>query len=89
MAQASLELVNRLGLHARAASKLTKLCGQFKSDVLFDKNGQKADGRNIMSIMLLAAAKGSVLEVTATGPDEEQALAAVAQLFAERFGEPD
>ena len=89
MAQASLELVNRLGLHARAASKLTKLCNQFNSDIVFDKNGQKADGRNIMAIMLLAAGKGTVLEVSATGADDEQALTAVAQLFTERFGEPD
>lgn len=89
MAQASLELVNRLGLHARAASKLTKLCNQFNSEIIFDKDGKTAEGRNIMGIMLLAAAKGTVLQVTATGADEDKALAAIQQLFADRFGEPD
>ena len=89
MAEATLDVINKLGLHARAASKLTTLCGSFNCTIEFSKDGQKANGKSIMALMLLAAGKGSQLQVRCEGKDEQQALAAVTELFANRFGEAE
>ncbi len=87
MAEATLDIINKLGLHARAASKLTTLCGKFASTIEFRKNSQTASGKSIMALMLLAAGMGTQLHVRCTGPDEDEALAAITALFADRFGE--
>jgi len=87
--QASVTIVNRLGLHARAASKLVNLAKRFDSRIEVAFGAAKADAKNIMSIMLLAAPVGSVLELTVSGRDEADALAAIRALFADRFGEPE
>lgn len=89
MAEATIEIINKLGLHARAASKLTALCGKFCSEIVFSKSGQTANGKSIMALMLLAAGKGTVLQVSCNGADEDEALAAVQALFANRFDEAE
>lgn len=94
MTEATLDIINKLGLHARAASKLTRLCASFNSKILFSKivDGEKknaADGKNIMALMLLAAGKGSQLHLHCEGDDAAQALAAITQLFADRFDESE
>jgi phosphocarrier protein len=85
----NIDIINKLGLHARAASKLTTLCASFKSKIVFHKGSQKADGKSIMSLMLLAAGCGSSLQVQCDGMDENEALQAITQLFADRFGEAE
>jgi phosphocarrier protein len=81
------EIVNRLGLHARAAAKLVHRASAFDSEVTLVKDGEEVDAKSILGILLLAAAQGSRLIVRTEGPDEEAAMAAIAGLIAERFGE--
>jgi phosphocarrier protein len=82
-----MEIVNRLGLHARAAAKLVNLAGTFRSDVRLIQDGQAIDAKSILGILLLAAGKGSRLVLRCDGEDEEAAVAALTGLIAERFGE--
>ncbi len=94
MTEATLDIINKLGLHARAASKLTTLCASFNSKITFNKlvDGEKkqtADGKSIMALMLLAAGKGSQLHVTCEGNDADAALMAVTAMFANRFDESE
>ncbi|MEZ5538546.1 MAG: HPr family phosphocarrier protein [Pseudomonadales bacterium] len=94
MKESTLDIVNKLGLHARAASKLMRLCTSFNSTIQFKKivNGeykQTADGKNIMALMLLAAGKGTQLYLCCEGSDEEKAMEAITQLFADRFDESE
>jgi phosphocarrier protein HPr len=89
MAERSLEVVNRLGLHARASAKLVQTLAPFKSTVLLTHRGRQINAKSIMGLMMLAAAKGSVLQATAEGEDADAALDAVSQLFADRFGEDE
>ena len=89
MAEATLDIINKLGLHARAASKLTALCSKFHCDIEFSKEGQLASGKNIMALMLLAAGKGTQLQLRCSGADETDALAAISALFANRFDEAE
>jgi phosphocarrier protein HPr len=85
--QASLTIVNPLGLHARAASKFVNLAKSFASDVRLGKGGTDADGKSIMSVMLLAAPMGTDVTLTVSGPDEDQAFPALQELIANGFGE--
>jgi phosphocarrier protein len=89
----TLDIVNKLGLHARAAAQLVKVAGGFAADVRLaraDADGaDTVDGKSIMSVMLLAAACGSRIRVTTEGPDEVEALAAIETLVADRFGEAE
>lgn len=87
MVERELEIVNRLGLHARAAAKLVHLTAGFACGVTLSKDGEKVDGKSILGILLLAAAQGSTVRVSCDGPDEEEALAAIAGLVAGKFGE--
>jgi phosphocarrier protein len=89
MLQREVEIINKLGLHARASAKLTQTAGRFKSDVWLSRNGRRVNAKSIMGVMMLAAAKGSTIVVETEGPDEEQALSALAKLVAERFGEEE
>ena len=79
--------MNKLGLHARASAKLTQLAGQFKSDVWLSRNGRRVNAKSIMGVMMLAAGKGSTIDIETDGPDEEQAMSALLRLIGERFGE--
>jgi phosphocarrier protein len=87
MLQQEVEIINRLGLHARASAKLTQVAGSFKSQVWVSRNGRRVNAKSIMGVMMLAAARGSTLVVETDGPDEQEALAAVARLIAGRFEE--
>jgi phosphocarrier protein len=87
MRQRETEIVNRLGLHARASAKLTQLAGQFKSEVWLSRNGRRVNAKSIMGVMMLAAAKGAMISIEVDGPDEEQAMSALVELISDRFGE--
>jgi len=89
MPQTEAEIVNKLGLHARAAAKLTQVAGGFASEVWLSRNGRRVNAKSIMGVMMLAAGKGSRITIDAYGADAEDALAALAQLIAERFGEAE
>lgn len=78
---------NKLGLHARASAKLTKLAGSFPCEVWMSRGERRVNAKSIMGVMMLAAAKGSTLMVETEGPDEQEALAAVTRLIANRFEE--
>lgn len=80
-------ITNKLGLHARAAAKLTELAGQYQSEIHVARAQQRVNAKSIMGVMMLAAGLGVEVTVDAEGPDEEQALLAIAQLFANNFGE--
>jgi phosphocarrier protein len=87
--RASLEIVNRLGLHARAAVLLVQAATRFDATVSVTKDGQTVDGRSIMGVMMLAAEQGSRIEVETAGPQAQAALAAITELVANRFNEPE
>ncbi|HVN32702.1 MAG TPA: HPr family phosphocarrier protein [Thermoanaerobaculaceae bacterium] len=87
MAQLTVELINRLGLHARAAAKFVHTTSRFSSQVLVRHNDEEVNGKSILGLLLLAAPCGSKLTVTAVGEDEGPALAAIEALIRERFGE--
>jgi len=80
-------IVNAKGLHARAAAKLAKLAVQFKAEITVSRNDVSVSARSIMGLMMLAAAKGSAIDLSARGPDAEAALAAAVALIAGGFGE--
>ena len=87
MQKAKVKISNKLGLHARASAKLTKLAGGFSSDVHMSRNGRRINAKSIMGVMMLAAGMGSEVEIEAEGADEARALAAIVALIDERFGE--
>jgi phosphocarrier protein len=87
MIERQVEIVNRLGLHARAAAKLVHLAGKFQSDVSLAMDGEEVDAKSILGILLLAAAQGSRVIVRCNGDDEEEAMTAVTGLIASRFEE--
>lgn len=80
---------NKLGLHARAAAKLTQLAAKFASEVYIARGDQRVNAKSIMGVMMLAAGLGVTVTVEAVGVDENQALQEIQALFADRFGEPD
>ena len=82
-----LAIINKLGLHARAASKFVTVASQYDADIRVSKDGREVSGKSIMGVMMLAAARGSRIEVTAEGNDAEAALAALDELVRDRFGE--
>ena len=87
MQQVKLTISNKLGLHARASAKLTKLAGGFQSDVFMTRNGRRVNAKSIMGVMMLAAGQGAEVELETSGPDEAQALAAIQALVNDKFGE--
>ena len=87
MLRQQIEIVNRLGLHARASAKLTQLAGSFKSEVWLSRDGRRVNAKSIMGVMMLAAAKGSSLELETDGPDEQAAMDALVELINNKFGE--
>jgi len=80
-------IVNKLGLHARAAAKLTHIASGFQSDIWLSRAGRRVNAKSIMGVMMLAAGKGSTVTIEASGEDADAALAALTKLIAERFGE--
>ncbi|WP_445158874.1 HPr family phosphocarrier protein [Halomonas sp. E14] len=87
MSSRKLTLTNKRGLHARAATKLVQCCQRFDARIIVSRNAQQADARNIMALLMLGAPCGTELEVSAEGPDEAAALAAIEALFDARFEE--
>jgi phosphocarrier protein HPr len=83
----SLEIKNRLGLHARAAAQLVQVAGQFDADITVTKDGQTVDGKSILGLMMLAAGQGSYIDVSAAGPQAAEALAAIERLMEQKFNE--
>lgn len=81
------EVVNRLGLHARAAAKFVHLAGRFESRILVVRDSQEVDGKSILGVLLLAATQGTRLRISAAGSDESDALRALVEFVARRFGE--
>jgi phosphocarrier protein HPr len=82
-------IINKLGLHARAAAKFVACTASFSSRIHTGRDGQMVDGKSIMSVMMLAAGKGTVLDLEIEGADEQEALAALQALLANRFDEPE
>ena len=89
MQRRDIAVINKLGLHARAAAKLVRLAGRFESRISLLHSGQEADAKSIMGLMMLAATQGTQLEIVAEGGDEAEAMTAVVNLFNERFGEDE
>ncbi len=87
MLKQELEIINKLGLHARASAKLTQTAGRFKSDIFVTKAGKRVNAKSIMGVMMLAAGKGTRIDVEASGADETEAMAAVVDLINDKFGE--
>jgi phosphocarrier protein HPr len=80
-------IINKLGLHARASAKFVGLASEFSAEITLKRNGQQINGKSIMGIMMLAAAKGAELEICADGKDEKKALEELTELVNDRFGE--
>lgn len=87
MIKQDIEIINKLGLHARASSKLTQTASQFSSEIWIEKNGRKVNAKSIMGVMMLAAAQGSSITLEANGTDETAAMAALQALINDYFGE--
>ena len=87
MPSVSAAIVNKLGLHARAAAKLTHLAGSYQCDIWISRSGRRVNAKSIMGVMMLAAGQGTSVLIEAEGADAEQAIAALTQLIAEKFGE--
>ena len=87
MTKANVTISNRLGLHARASAKLTKLAGTFKSEIFLSRNGRRVNAKSIMGVMMLAAGIGAEVEVEAEGDDAPAAVGAIVALINEKFGE--
>jgi len=87
MQQREVEIVNKLGLHARASAKLTQLAATYQCDVTMIRNGRRVNAKSIMGVMMLAAGKGATVTLETSGPDEDEAIAALVALIGDFFGE--
>jgi phosphocarrier protein HPr len=83
------EIVNNLGLHARASAKLTQLAGKYQSEVWMSRSGRRVNAKSIMGVMMLAAAKGTTVSIETSGSDESEAMAALLELIKNKFGESE
>lgn len=89
MIKSTITISNKLGLHARASAKLTKLAGTFKSDVFMSRGERRINAKSIMGVMMLAAGLGAEVELETSGVDEQAAMDALRQLIADKFGEAE
>ncbi|TCK17551.1 phosphocarrier protein [Thiogranum longum] len=89
MLDKNITIVNKLGLHARAAAKLVTLASSFASDIKLARNGQEVNGKSIMGVMMLAASKGTEIRLIADGDDEHEAIRKLTELIENRFGEEE
>lgn len=89
MLEHTVEIINKLGLHARAAAKFVTLASRFESEVQLEYNGNQVNGKSIMGVMMLAASKGAIIRMEIDGPDEKQASQSLLDLINNRFGEPE
>ncbi|WP_006786194.1 HPr family phosphocarrier protein [Thiorhodospira sibirica] len=89
MSKRSVDIVNKLGMHARAAAKFVNLASGFRCQIELEKGSRRVNGKSIMGVMMLAASKGSKIQIIAQGEDAEAALDALESLIQNRFGEPE
>jgi phosphocarrier protein len=89
MQHREVKIINKLGLHARAAAKITQLAGKFKSEVWLSRNNHKVNAKSIMGVMMLAANKGSTINIETIGSDETEAMLALVNLIGNYFGEDE
>lgn len=89
MANKTVTIINKLGLHARAAAKFVTLASSFESEIQLARNGQQVNGKSIMGVMMLAASRGTELNLTASGRDENEAIVQLSELISDRFGEDE
>jgi phosphocarrier protein HPr len=89
MLKQDIEIINKLGMHARASTKLTQTASQFASEIWIERNNRRVNAKSIMGVMMLAASKGSIVTLETSGPDEKAALDALINLINSRFGEPE
>jgi phosphocarrier protein len=89
MPQIDILVSNKLGLHARAAAKLTRAAGQFASEIFITKDARRVNAKSIMGVMMLAAGKGTSVNIQAEGDDADQALLEIKALFEDKFGEQE
>jgi phosphocarrier protein HPr len=87
MIKRNITISNKLGLHARASAKLTKLAGSFQSEVFMSRNGRRVNAKSIMGVMMLAAGLGAEIEIETSGSDEDAAMSALLRLIDDKFGE--
>ena len=87
MTSRTVAVVNQLGMHARAAARFVQMAGRFRSRVIVSRQGREMDGKSIMGLLLLAAARGTVVTIAADGEDEQAAVDALAELVGSGFGE--
>jgi phosphocarrier protein len=87
MRKTLITISNRLGLHARASAKLTKLAGSFRSEIFLSRSGRRVNAKSIMGVMMLAAGLGAEIEIETDGPDEDAAMDALRALIVDKFGE--
>ncbi len=87
MLQQEIEIINKLGLHARASAKLTQLAASYKCEVMMSRNNRRVNAKSIMGVMMLAAAKGTTVNIETDGPDEAEAMQALRALVNDYFGE--
>ena len=88
MIKRSVSISNKLGLHARASAKFTKLAGSFQSDIFAMRNERRVNAKSLMGVLMLAAGQGTQIELEVSGPDEQVAIDALVRLIEGRFGEP-
>jgi len=89
MARAEAEIVNKLGLHARASARLTQVAGGYDAEIWLSRDGRRVNAKSIMGVMMLAAGKGSRIVVEAEGGDADAAVSAILALIADKFGEKE
>ncbi|WP_028534700.1 HPr family phosphocarrier protein [Paludibacterium yongneupense] len=89
MLKQQIEIINKLGLHARASSKFTQLACRYSSEIFLSRNNRRVNGKSIMGVMMLAAAKGTTVELEVDGSDESVAMAALVALINNRFDESE
>ena len=89
MMQTEVEIVNKLGLHARASAKLTQLAGSYQSEIWLTRNGRRVNAKSIMGVMMLAAGKGAKVGIEIEGSDADAALQEIVKLIAGKFGEDE
>ena len=87
MLQQEVQIINKLGLHARASAKLTQLASSFKCEVMLSRNNRRVNAKSIMGVMMLAAAKGTTINIETNGENEAEAMLALVKLINDYFGE--
>lgn len=89
MTEIDIEIINKLGLHARASAKLTQLTAKYQSEIWMSRNDKRINAKSIMGVMMLAAGKGSIVHIDAEGEDEVEAIEAIKNLISDKFGEAE